>query len=127
MNTELMNQVADAIEYSDRFTLKTWGRSLTDRWTKIRPADLWEKCDTVGCVAGWTNSLIEAPDIADVRTARTALGLTVEQAMELFEPSWSQPSVWGRRPYSARAPRAAKVLREIASGKRTFACDRVSA
>jgi hypothetical protein len=128
MKTELLNEVADAIEYADRFCLRTWASKADNIMHRVKPVELWESCDTVGCVAGWTNAVIEAPrspSIDNQKAAREALGLTFDQARELFiPPAWEGNSVWGKDPYKANARRAAKVLREIASGKRTFDCDR---
>lgn len=127
MNTEMMMRVADAIEKADRFDLLSWGIDGDGKWVQSAE-ELVHNCNTKACVCGWVNALVAADHDMLVRpedttTAQRALGLTYDQANELFTPDEEEGSIWGDNPYDIKSAEAALILREIARGERTFVCD----
>jgi hypothetical protein len=108
MNKEVINAVADAIargelvEHGIGFNMATWNSGL-DISTYVDQTG--GGCGTVACIAGWTSQMFDgngnrleldgpllrtSSDIID--TARDAMGLTWEQADDLFVP-WASRSV----------------------------------
>lgn len=139
INTELLLETADAIEYSDRFDLDVYSAVVVNGKvmpfaTHVAPETLYNDCETVGCVAGWVCAIKEVKErepgyVQWHHEAKQLLGLTRNQAEELFTPDRhvnANDTVWGmKNPYKATAKQAAKVLRGIAKGTRTFKCDAV--
>ena len=143
MNTEAMLAVADVIEYFDRFDIRRWAKFNDEAWVsaheegKTLPLErtiesVWTDCRTVGCVAGWTLAWadIKLPSTSNkiVLLARRELGLTNEQAENLFLPYvgsvwWNVHEEYGwvtdNGYYSdiITAKDAADVLRRIARGE----------
>ncbi len=142
MNADLLNQVADLIERTDRFNLSYLVRGPGDGRRSVfslRASELLHNCQTTACVAGWVNVLVagEDPDrwVGDLdgedglAAARVRLGLSIGQADRLFYAN--ENSVWnsqaerfdwvvdydGLADWSEiTAAQAATVLREVASG-----------
>jgi hypothetical protein len=103
MNTEAIHFVANAILAQD--TVLPNGERLK--------FDMKNWCGTACCIAGWTNVLIPDEENAredehDFFAAERKLGLTRNQALELFSPALTIP-------YSDVTPRqAADVLLRLA-------------
>lgn len=143
MNTELLNQVADLIEQTDRFNLSYLVRGPGDGHRmeySFTASELMHNCQTTACVAGWTNVLLAGEDsnrwVGDADSqdglgeARVGLGLTSGQADRLFYAN--ENSVWTSQAdrfgwlvgydglaewADITATQAATVLREIADGR----------
>lgn len=142
MNTDLLNQVADLIEQTDRFNLSYLVRGPDEDGRSaysFTAAELMHNCQTTACVAGWTNVLTAGEDskrwVGDganedgLETARVSLALSLGQADRLFYAN--ENSVWTSQAdrfgwdvdYDGlvqwddiTAAQAATVLREVASG-----------
>lgn len=142
MNTELLNQVADLIERTDRFNLAYIARGPGDGRRgvySLTAGQLLHDCQTTACVAGWTNVLCAGEDsdswVGDcdgedgLATAAVRLGLSVRQADRLFYAN--ENSVWKEQAdrfgwvldydglenwEDITAAQAATVLREVAAG-----------
>jgi hypothetical protein len=103
MNTEAIRFVAKAILAQD--TVLPNGERLE--------FDMTNWCGTACCIAGWTNFLITDDENArkdehDLFSAERKLGLTRNEALELFSPALTIP-------YSAVTPQqAAEVLLRLA-------------
>jgi len=114
LNRTALLTLADRIEQAGRFNLRIFGPFDGQR--------LLNDCGTAGCVAGWQNAIMGRNDLPNYGAARQDLGLTLNQAVELFSPLGD--TIWGKNPYRAKHRRAAVLLRHIANGTRTFTCDR---
>ena len=103
MNTEAIHFIAKAILAQD--TVLPSGEHLK--------FDMTNWCGTACCIAGWTNVLIPddknaRKDEHDLFSAERKLGLTRNQALELFSPALTIP-------YSEVTPQqAADVLLRLA-------------
>lgn len=73
----LLSDIAKlAVDEPRRMRMQSWGGEIGNAYwmaPDMRPA-----CNTVGCIGGWTNVLRRGP------SAESVLGLTSEQADELF-------------------------------------------
>lgn len=177
MNKKAILNLADHIDEAgdSKFDLNYWGyrpgtdeKEHDDLLNERTVGDVGEivdvehTCGTVGCVAGFQNSLanqkilkalgvklkdfynpitkkVVLPNnvldqirpLALLTAAADDLGLTYCQGVELFTPvkSSTADTVWQRsmganvNAYTAKASQAATVLRDIAFGRVTFACD----
>lgn len=118
MNRENILKVADVIEdHANKFDMDVWGAG-----------DLLHNCGSAGCIGGWTLALFENDASGHSARASEYLGLTTEQGDELFFPSNYRDAgeVWTAvkdDPHIATAEQAATLLRMIADGTATFACD----
>lgn len=95
MNRERITQLRDVLAElpPERFNIRYWA---TDRATG-RPHPILSTfeadfsivkhdCGTAACIAGWALTLFK-PEVTNIgSSAQTVLGLTNEQAYELFEP-----------------------------------------
>lgn len=140
MNTDTFLEVADLIEYTDRFNLSNFSSYVdhdAENWRRPDPDgdQVWEDCGTTACIAGWVNAWADHP-IADTSKARDELGISAPQSGRLFY--WGPTSVWAlladeygwkrtddhwkdvADPSQITAAQAADVLRRIAKGEVTL-------
>jgi hypothetical protein len=127
MNKEAMLAVADVIKWADRFDIGVMNSAST-------PDALWERCDTVGCFAGWAAAWADRRPHHDgngnyFTIGMEEFGLTTEQAGRLFmgEGTWHESpqvlkvvggdSLWGRGNDDNTPRHAARLLRAVAKGK----------
>lgn len=125
LNKKALLELASYIEAADRFTLANFyvrrdsrGRGIS--WTGDAKS-LWEDCNTTGCVAGWQNALMDRDFLADTNAARHDLGLSYEEAFQLFYGGDVWKQVIKTDPMTtATAKHAVKLLRGLANGKYVF-------
>jgi hypothetical protein len=134
MNTDLMRQIADAIElFPDHFDMSSY---YSDHGSACDCDDCCARggvCDTTACIAGWAVILDQGERLTAARRTsldwfaegRHALGLTPDEADVLFV---SYGNEWWLESYralgigidygyvEADAPRVARLLRGIADG-----------
>ena len=104
MNAEFCLKVADAVEASE-----TYDQSIFVDWEVAKNGQV---CNTPACVAGHAAFLVDGEPIFTegydcFARARVLMGLTMQQAQELFQP-W--PFVVGEEP---NGKQAAEVIRHM--------------
>lgn len=117
-----MLAVADVIEHFDRVDLDSYAAPRDGRWKRVKPAQLWEDCGTVGCIAGWTCAWADVNktgrDDGFYNAAKRELGLTDREADRLF---MGYDGFWydnlGEDSAKWNAQKVAGLLRKIAGGK----------
>lgn len=89
MNRKNIKKVRDAIAAVERkrFDMRLWTIGTDD------PRDLVHNCNTAGCIGGWTEGVL-LKGRKDCRDARELLGLTDDEAGELFY-AWNGPALRG--------------------------------
>ena len=125
-------QLAKTIEAAGRFDLGSFVAFIDydnithpdyedpDDILRFNPAKIVNNCNTTGCVAGWVNAIIKNNDATDTEAAREWLGLSMEDANQLFH---NFGRLW-RGFDTTDAEDAGRLLRALAAGEILFKeCD----
>jgi hypothetical protein len=125
MNVDVMHEIADLIEYTDRFDLRHF-RISAGTWENVDGEQLWNDCGTVGCYAGWVSAWADIPGYMSTEQCARELGITYRKAGDLF-CGWSDAynqarrlGIIGASPFDMDAKQAAELLRAIADGRVTL-------
>ena len=96
MNKDNILAVADAIE---KHSIAELGFNMSLYGGKTGPSDpdlSGHNCGTVACIAGWADKVLTGrdPDVHSSDYAQGLLGLSAEQAIDLFVPSdWAKNTI----------------------------------
>lgn len=109
MNVENLRIVRDTIALlpPERFNMATWGGLQTNIYAQlVDQFQLKHDCGTCGCIGGWAQALLSKKGEPEEFEPRDLLGLTSDEAEELFYPRLPNDRLWN----SVTIPEAVKVL-----------------
>lgn len=116
MHRGRMEKLAHTLETVDEINGMKFDMSVVFMYGDYRvdPIVSSIRCGSVGCIAGWACALFGEPNSAMLGcTARHLLGLSEDQARELFFPSNYRLFPDMDNPYEATAKQAAVAVRRL--------------